>query len=171
MYKAIVKRNVESSTMRKSLIKKIKNGLNNKSINHTKDPEVEEFQLGYLENWKDLTQYEPIANDLKVHFATDDLTQVNKKELDEEIKKLKDEFIEWLSDEDALSEGMAWGEAKRQDITETIKSTPGNAAKKIKSTIHNIFNEDGSKVGRNNPCPCDSNIKYKKCCGAYKNER
>jgi SWIM/SEC-C metal-binding protein len=22
------------------------------------------------------------------------------------------------------------------------------------------------KVGRNDPCPCDSGLKYKKCCGA-----
>ncbi len=23
------------------------------------------------------------------------------------------------------------------------------------------------KVGRNDPCPCDSGRKYKKCCGLY----
>ncbi len=23
----------------------------------------------------------------------------------------------------------------------------------------------GTKIGRNNPCPCDSSKKYKKCCG------
>ncbi len=27
---------------------------------------------------------------------------------------------------------------------------------------------DGSKVGRNDPCPCGSQKKYKKCCGAAK---
>jgi len=27
-------------------------------------------------------------------------------------------------------------------------------------------NEDGEKVGRNDPCPCGSGKKYKKCCGA-----
>jgi uncharacterized protein YecA (UPF0149 family) len=25
--------------------------------------------------------------------------------------------------------------------------------------------EHGSKVGRNDPCPCGSGKKYKKCCG------
>ena len=24
---------------------------------------------------------------------------------------------------------------------------------------------EGAKVGRNDPCPCDSGKKYKKCCG------
>jgi preprotein translocase subunit SecA len=27
-------------------------------------------------------------------------------------------------------------------------------------------NEQGEKVGRNDPCPCGSGKKYKKCCGA-----
>ena len=27
------------------------------------------------------------------------------------------------------------------------------------------FKSDESKVGRNEPCPCGSNKKYKKCCG------
>nr|WP_225218356.1 SEC-C metal-binding domain-containing protein [Planococcus wigleyi] len=26
--------------------------------------------------------------------------------------------------------------------------------------------EDSVKVGRNDPCPCGSGKKYKKCCGA-----
>ena len=25
--------------------------------------------------------------------------------------------------------------------------------------------ENGSKIGRNDPCPCGSGKKYKKCCG------
>jgi len=28
-----------------------------------------------------------------------------------------------------------------------------------------IKTEDGGKVGRNDPCPCGSGKKYKKCCG------
>ncbi|MBN2570249.1 MAG: SEC-C domain-containing protein, partial [Deltaproteobacteria bacterium] len=24
------------------------------------------------------------------------------------------------------------------------------------------------KIGRNDPCPCGSGLKYKKCCGAHK---
>ena len=28
-----------------------------------------------------------------------------------------------------------------------------------------LKNADGSKVGRNDPCPCGSGKKYKKCCG------
>ena len=28
----------------------------------------------------------------------------------------------------------------------------------------------GAKVGRNDPCPCGSGKKYKKCCGANSND-
>lgn len=31
--------------------------------------------------------------------------------------------------------------------------------------VHKPRNEEGDKVGRNDPCPCGSGKKYKKCCG------
>jgi preprotein translocase subunit SecA len=27
---------------------------------------------------------------------------------------------------------------------------------------------EGEKIGRNDPCPCGSGKKYKKCCGRFK---
>ena len=37
---------------------------------------------------------------------------------------------------------------------------------KTKQTIRNeTKNKYGRKIGRNDPCPCGSNKKYKKCCG------
>jgi preprotein translocase subunit SecA len=48
----------------------------------------------------------------------------------------------------ATSEGFEGGE--------TVSSAaPASAPKKA----------DGTKVGRNDPCPCGSGKKYKKCCG------
>jgi uncharacterized protein YecA (UPF0149 family) len=35
-------------------------------------------------------------------------------------------------------------------------------AQKVAAPIRNI----GPKVGRNDPCPCGSGRKYKKCCGS-----
>ena len=29
------------------------------------------------------------------------------------------------------------------------------------------FHRDGLKIGRNEPCPCGSGYKYKKCCGGH----
>ncbi len=43
-------------------------------------------------------------------------------------------------------------------------------SKEERVTIRKQFNEDhravSTKVGRNDPCPCGSGKKYKKCCGA-----
>ncbi|MCM1480230.1 MAG: SEC-C metal-binding domain-containing protein [Muribaculaceae bacterium] len=32
-------------------------------------------------------------------------------------------------------------------------------------TVSNAPRKVGAKVGRNDPCPCGSGKKYKKCCG------
>ncbi len=33
-------------------------------------------------------------------------------------------------------------------------------------TLRSARLQDGRKVGRNDPCPCGSGKKYKRCCGA-----
>ena len=37
------------------------------------------------------------------------------------------------------------------------------APDKVETVVH-----EGPKIGRNDPCPCGSGKKYKKCCGAGK---
>ena len=39
----------------------------------------------------------------------------------------------------------------------------GGPVQKVKTVVH-----EGPKIGRNDPCPCGSGKKYKKCCGAGK---
>ena len=39
----------------------------------------------------------------------------------------------------------------------------GGTAAKVETVVH-----EGPKIGRNDPCPCGSGKKYKKCCGAGK---
>jgi preprotein translocase subunit SecA len=45
---------------------------------------------------------------------------------------------------------------KREKVAEPVEASHGNVEKKpvVK----------GQKVGRNDPCPCGSGKKYKKCC-------
>jgi len=45
----------------------------------------------------------------------------------------------------------------------TMSESDGETKQIIKQKERN---EDGEKVGRNDPCPCGSGKKYKKCCGA-----
>jgi len=37
--------------------------------------------------------------------------------------------------------------------------------KKFRETKWAHFEKTGRKIGRNDPCPCGSGLKYKKCCG------
>lgn len=41
-----------------------------------------------------------------------------------------------------------------------------NSSTTTVTTRQKVKNENGEKVGRNDPCPCGSGKKYKKCCGA-----
>jgi len=45
------------------------------------------------------------------------------------------------------------------------RALPEDAAAKPQETPRPIVRADHEKVGRNDPCPCGSGKKYKKCCG------
>mgnify|MGYP002524478714 FL=1 len=44
-----------------------------------------------------------------------------------------------------------------------LRAENGTAPAKVETVVH-----QGPKIGRNDPCPCGSGKKYKKCCGAGK---
>lgn len=49
-----------------------------------------------------------------------------------------------------------------KDHEAELRAEQGMAAPaKVETVVH-----DGPKIGRNDPCPCGSGKKYKKCCGA-----
>ena len=67
----------------------------------------------------------------------------------------------------------AGGEAKRRETVkitgaalEAIHSVDGGS--KIGTDVDRTVRNEGPKIGRNDPCPCGSNKKYKNCCGRNK---
>jgi len=65
------------------------------------------------------------------------------------------------------------GEAKRRETVkitgaalEAIHSVDGGS--KIGTDVDRTVRNEGPKIGRNDPCPCGSNKKYKNCCGRNK---
>jgi preprotein translocase subunit SecA len=52
-----------------------------------------------------------------------------------------------------------------ESITGTKSLTP-ERPEETKPTKRKPVRREGKKVGRNDPCPCGSGKKYKKCCGA-----
>lgn len=64
----------------------------------------------------------------------------------------------------------AAGDTKRQETVkitgaalEAIHSVDGGS--KIGTDVDRTVRNEGPKIGRNDPCPCGSNKKYKNCCG------
>lgn len=55
-------------------------------------------------------------------------------------------------------------EPKREQVAHETSAQGADDGSKVKPTPHRA----AAKVGRNDPCPCGSGLKYKKCCG--KNE-
>ena len=59
-------------------------------------------------------------------------------------------------------------EAERSKLTDSLKEAQaahGDNVSAAEARKKPVTNKDGSKVGRNDPCPCGSGKKYKNCCG------
>jgi preprotein translocase subunit SecA len=50
-----------------------------------------------------------------------------------------------------------------KDHEAELRAEGGNDVPKVETVVH-----EGPKIGRNDPCPCGSGKKYKKCCGIGK---
>lgn len=50
-----------------------------------------------------------------------------------------------------------------KDHEQELRAEGGQPMPKVETVVH-----EGPKIGRNDPCPCGSGKKYKKCCGAGK---
>jgi uncharacterized protein YecA (UPF0149 family) len=52
-------------------------------------------------------------------------------------------------------------------MNETTLQTLGAGGAQVSAAASSLpIQRSGAKVGRNDPCPCGSGKKYKKCCGA-----
>lgn len=146
---------------RRAMINKIDNGFKKKNVTLTRDPEVEEFQKGFLENWDNLENFKSAAEDLK---------GLNDSEKKEKIKQLKMQFCEWIGGDDAISEGYMYAYEKKEQMKGHVVGAGRSVMSKAKAAMNAIVGSDDEdkplkKIGRNDPCYCGSNIKYKKCCG------
>ena len=87
---------------------------------------------------------------------------------DEMRALMEDKIIQDLYRLEPISpEEMAAREQRRREAARSAMrfSTPGAAASGGPAKPQTV-RRDNAKVGRNDPCPCGSGKKYKKCCGA-----
>ena len=55
---------------------------------------------------------------------------------------------------------------KRREQNKRIKAgLPGEDEEPLPPPVETIRSDKDKAVGRNDPCPCGSGKKYKKCCG------
>ena len=54
-------------------------------------------------------------------------------------------------------------EIKRENVVKITGASHGGDASPVKKAP--VRKSESEKVGRNDPCPCGSGLKYKKCCG------
>ena len=95
-----------------------------------------------------------INESLNAKLELEDMTEDSEFELDVDLEKLyfnmldaNADYLYTLEEWDAI-----YPEKKREEIKK--------AYKKSKTIVK------AAKIGRNDPCPCGSGKKYKKCCGA-----
>lgn len=79
---------------------------------------------------------------------------------DEMIASIREDTVKMLFMFQIRKEGE---QPKREQVAKPTVATHGDDGTAVNKTVRKTSAE---KVGRNDPCPCGSGKKYKKCCGA-----
>ncbi|HEY6845736.1 MAG TPA: DUF1186 domain-containing protein [Terracidiphilus sp.] len=89
-----------------------------------------------------------------------------------ELSSGKERILDRLTDdphhrliEDTVDEMQFWSCFRDRQSSSTVHAVP-EWTPKIPVPHSSPIRRDSPKIGRNEPCPCGSNKKYKKCCGA-----
>jgi hypothetical protein len=80
----------------------------------------------------------------------------------EVVRALLDHCFETRANANAWQLDAVFDEVKGSFAERLEEGGGGEARAEKQETLH----RPGSKLGRNDPCPCGSGKKYKKCCGA-----
>ncbi len=71
---------------------------------------------------------------------------------------------------DELLQSMLAGAARAYRYFKSDRQAQAGASAAARTPRTAPFEREGPKVGRNDPCPCGSGKKYKKCCGRTESE-
>lgn len=78
----------------------------------------------------------------------------------EDVPEVVGRFLEYLQEGGRIGDGYTWAEQVRQLRVASGPAKPAQSGAKSPP----IRNTPQTAVGRNDPCPCGSGKKYKKCC-------
>ena len=124
-----------------------------KEIRETTDDHVNHFMLEFAPR--------------KLSFSTEDVKKV---------PEILSHFLVFLETEGHIHNGVQLGETTKANSRAFIKAMPKQKKAPVKKTTTPAKKAAPkkkpkkkevleAKVGRNDPCPCGSGKKYKKCCG------
>jgi hypothetical protein len=112
------------------------------------EPQVREaFERGYIDPMS--TTFEHFQRDLTNAIETGQSSWYHRSRTTKPIDSAVEELSQWYCFSDKYLKGV---DAKRASSIPFLDS------------FGDPFFNDGPKVGRNDPCPCGSGKKYKKCC-------
>ncbi|MFS0821436.1 SEC-C metal-binding domain-containing protein [Bacillus sp. 1P02SD] len=121
------------------------------------DLALQELRKAYRET-DELDEQEPIIEALSYHFSKEALPEMNAHmEYEYEYSLIEIEQV-------AYSFYTIVGE-KHPDLLEWKRVAMGNEMQFQNTMMEPAPVRNENKVGRNDPCPCGSGKKYKKCCG------
>jgi preprotein translocase subunit SecA len=101
---------------------------------------------------------------LRGYGQRDPLTEYKREAFDlfqEMVDRIKATVVEWLFKVELVQESAP---AARRSPWAEARESRGNGAEAVSAARPAVRNASGQKVGRNDPCPCGSGKKYKKCC-------
>ena len=101
---------------------------------------------------------------LRGYGQRDPLTEYKREAFDlfqEMVDRIKATVVEWLFKVEVVQESTP---AVRRSLWADARESRGESAAPIATARPAVRNASGQKVGRNDPCPCGSGKKYKKCC-------
>ncbi len=101
---------------------------------------------------------------LRGYGQRDPLTEYKREAFDlfqEMVNRIKATVVEWLFKIELVQESVP---AVRRSPWADARESRGESADPIATARPAVRNASGQKVGRNDPCPCGSGKKYKKCC-------
>jgi len=101
---------------------------------------------------------------LRGYGQRDPLTEYKREAFDlfqEMVDRIKTTVVEWLFKVEVVQESAP---APRPRPWVEARESRGEVADPVAAPRPAVRNASGQKVGRNDPCPCGSGKKYKKCC-------
>lgn len=123
-------------------------------------------------------QYDPLKDEELMltrenfNFYFEDLARLSRHSLNEQIKKFPfyEEARQTIHDETLWKYHPNDDEMEDKEYSSAVEWMMKNSSKKDLARMLKEPNEPyvrGVKIGRNDPCPCGSGKKYKKCCGRF----